>query len=71
MTKTPGLTSIDWFKSSYCNDHVGDCVEGGLLADGAMAVRDSKVPAGPALVLAGASWAAFVDALGEGGLNAK
>ncbi|MGW2513025.1 DUF397 domain-containing protein [Streptomyces scopuliridis] len=60
------LTGADWFKSSYSNDHGGACVEGARLADGAMAVRDSKDPHGPASVIAGGAWAAFVEALNGG-----
>ncbi|MFF5564819.1 DUF397 domain-containing protein [Streptomyces sp. NPDC012623] len=57
-------TGVKWFKSSYSNDHVGDCVEGARLADGAMAVRDSKHPQGPAFVFPAPAWTAFVAALG-------
>ncbi|MFJ9032598.1 DUF397 domain-containing protein [Streptomyces sp. NPDC102274] len=63
------LTGAGWFKSSYSNDTPGgDCVEGARLADGAMAVRDSKNPNGPAFVLTGSAWATFVDALNGGEL---
>ncbi|MGW6597400.1 DUF397 domain-containing protein [Streptomyces sp. NPDC055036] len=70
MTTTADLlTGADWFKSSYSNDHPGgDCVEGARLADGVMAVRDSKNPHGPAFVVDGGAWAAFVDALNGGRL---
>ncbi|WP_326610328.1 DUF397 domain-containing protein [Streptomyces scopuliridis] len=61
------LTGADWFTSSYSNDHPGgDCVEGARLADGVMAVRDSKDPHGLAFVVGGGPWAAFLDALTEG-----
>ncbi|MFD7286724.1 DUF397 domain-containing protein [Streptomyces sp. NPDC059863] len=62
------LTGADWFKSSFSNDHGGQCVEGARLPDGAMAVRDSKSPHGPAFVVGGGAWAAFVDALNDGRL---
>ncbi|MER8070168.1 DUF397 domain-containing protein [Streptomyces sp. NPDC094034] len=65
-TMADALTGADWFKSSYSNDHGGACVEGARLADGAMAVRDSKYPHGPALVVAGGAWATFVEALDGG-----
>ncbi|MFE4372845.1 DUF397 domain-containing protein [Streptomyces sp. NPDC056835] len=61
--------NADWFKSSYSNDTPGgDCVEGARLADGAMALRDSKDPHSPAFVFGGGAWAAFVDALNGGQL---
>ncbi|MYZ35443.1 MULTISPECIES: DUF397 domain-containing protein [unclassified Streptomyces] len=59
------LTGADWFKSSYSNDNNGNCVEGARLARRTMAVRDSKAPQGPALVLTGTAWTAFVRALGD------
>ncbi|MFJ2438905.1 DUF397 domain-containing protein [Streptomyces sp. NPDC087658] len=70
-TMADALTGADWFKSSYSNDHGGACVEGARLAGGAMAVRDSKHPQGPAFVLVGAVWTTFVHALNEGELNAR
>ncbi|MFE3137370.1 DUF397 domain-containing protein [Streptomyces scopuliridis] len=60
------LTGADWFKSSFSNDHGGACVEGARLAEGAMAVRDSKNPHGPAFVFDGGAWATFVEALNGG-----
>ena len=55
-----------WTKSTY-SDGGNNCVEvahGAVLA--AMPVRDSKSPAGPAVVFGGAPWDAFVDALKRG-----
>ncbi|MBB4702909.1 folate-dependent tRNA-U54 methylase TrmFO/GidA [Sphaerisporangium siamense] len=37
---------------------------------GLRAVRDSKVPAGPALAVSPAEWSAFVTGLKDGTLNA-
>lgn len=49
MTATAdALSGADWFKSSYSNDHGGNCLGGAQLPGGAMAVRDSKNPHGPA-----------------------
>ncbi|WP_328912992.1 MULTISPECIES: DUF397 domain-containing protein [unclassified Streptomyces] len=56
----------EWFKSSHSNDHGGECVEGARMPDGAMAVRDSKVPDGPALLFPAAAWTAFAWAVREG-----
>ncbi|MEV6421342.1 DUF397 domain-containing protein [Streptomyces sp. NPDC051662] len=65
-TMADALTGADWFKSSYSNDHGGACVEGARLPDGAMAVRDSKNPHGPAFVVGGSTWTTFVGALSDG-----
>ncbi|MEU0695853.1 DUF397 domain-containing protein [Streptomyces niveus] len=67
-TTADALSGADWFKSSYSNDHGGACVEGAQLPGGAMAVRDSKNPHGPAFTLTGSAWTAFIEALTEGGL---
>lgn len=62
-TTADALTGTDWFKSSHSNDDNGMCVEGARLPGAAMAVRDSKNPHGPALILGGAAWTAFVGTL--------
>ncbi|MET8062246.1 DUF397 domain-containing protein [Micromonospora sp. NPDC005313] len=49
-----------WRKSSHSGDE-GACVEVASLT-GAVAVRDSKDPAGPVLVFAPHAWAAFTAA---------
>lgn len=66
MTIDPRV--LTWMKSSYSSDG-GNCVEvaAGQLA-GAMPVRDSKVPAGPAVLFGDASWGVFVDAVKGGQL---
>ncbi|MFF7525217.1 DUF397 domain-containing protein [Streptomyces pseudovenezuelae] len=50
----------NWHKSSYSSDQGGDCVE---IAETVMAVavRDSKSPAGPILTIDPAVFTAFVD----------
>ena len=53
-----------WRKSSYSN-HVGNCVEVARLGV-AVATRDSKDPAGPALRFGAEAWAAFVGAVADG-----
>ncbi|WP_030962601.1 DUF397 domain-containing protein [Streptomyces sp. NRRL S-378] len=60
-----GLT---WAKSSY-SDGGNNCIEvaAGQMA-GATPVRDSKVPAGPAVVFGDTSWGVFVDAVKGGQL---
>jgi len=58
------LTRARWRKSSYSSAN-GACVE---VADlhGAIAVRDSKDPAGPKLTFTPADWRAFVSAVAAG-----
>ncbi|WP_433891607.1 DUF397 domain-containing protein [Streptomyces sp. CA-111067] len=59
----PELANVaDWFKSSY-SDNGNNCVEVADLTrsvHAAVAVRDSKDPEGPALLLAPQAFAAFV-----------
>jgi uncharacterized protein DUF397 len=53
------LTHARWRKSSYSSAN-GACVEVADLRE-AVAVRDSKDPAGPALVFTRQAWAAFTE----------
>ncbi len=68
MTKIPNAsaTGFDWTKSSYSGGN-NNCIE---VAHGAvpaaMPVRDSKVPAGPAVVFSADTWWGFVDAVKRG-----
>ncbi|WP_078876661.1 DUF397 domain-containing protein [Streptomyces sp. 150FB] len=60
MRSRPDLRAAQWRKSSYSNSEGGQCVE---VADGyadVVPVRDSKVPAGPALFLTPTAWTGFV-----------
>ncbi|WP_433889096.1 DUF397 domain-containing protein [Streptomyces sp. CA-111067] len=65
-TRADTLSGADWFKSSYSDNQGGECVEGARLADGSMAVRDSKDPQGPALIFPADAWTAFAAATREG-----
>ncbi|MEV0381839.1 DUF397 domain-containing protein [Nonomuraea sp. NPDC050643] len=47
-----------WRKSTFCNG-ASTCVEVAPLADGNVALRDSKEQDGPVLVFTPAEWAAF------------
>jgi Domain of unknown function (DUF397) len=49
-----------WRKSSF-SGYQGNCVEVAKLDSGEVAVRNSRFPAGPALVFTPAEWAAFVN----------
>ncbi|MFI6056454.1 DUF397 domain-containing protein [Streptomyces violascens] len=53
---------LSWIKSTYSSDG-GNCVEVAHGVTGAMPVRDSKNPAGPALVVSDTSWNVFLDAV--------
>jgi Domain of unknown function (DUF397) len=59
----PNLTRADWRKASYSGDNGGDCVEVARNLPGLVAVRDSKDPAGPALVFSRDDWAVFTAAI--------
>jgi hypothetical protein len=56
------LSRARWFKSSR-STAAKDCVEVAFVDGGMVGVRDSKNPAGPALVFTSGEWDAFaVDA---------
>jgi hypothetical protein len=55
----PRLTSVTWRKSLHSNPS-GNCVEIAELAGGAVAIRNSRFPAGPALVCDRADFATFL-----------
>lgn len=64
------LTRAAWYKSSRSGPNCDNCVEVAFLTE-AIAVRDSKNPAGPALIFTPDEWDAFVGGtkLGEFDLN--
>ncbi|MER7724888.1 DUF397 domain-containing protein [Streptomyces sp. NPDC096323] len=54
------MTGFRFTKSSYSGGNAGqECVEVARNIPGTVAVRDSKSPAGPVLLLAPAAWDAF------------
>jgi hypothetical protein len=57
--------SVEWRKSSASNPS-GNCVEIAVLADGGVAVRNSRYPDGPALVYTRAEVAAFLTGVLNG-----
>ncbi|WP_327237186.1 DUF397 domain-containing protein [Streptomyces sp. NBC_01317] len=72
MSSSKDLTSAQWTKSSYSNGDGGSCVEWApeyAATSGAVPVRDSKDPAGPALLLRSAAFSAFVRAVRAGELG--
>lgn len=56
------LSRMQWRKATCSSTNGGNCVEVGAGAR-AVAVRDSKDPAGPALAFTGACWQAFTRRL--------
>ncbi|MEW1718431.1 DUF397 domain-containing protein [Streptomyces sp. NPDC093109] len=60
MATDHGLSAAVWRKSSYSNGQSGDCVEVADGFPGDVPVRDSKAPAGPALLFPATAWAAFL-----------
>ncbi|MFI1830726.1 DUF397 domain-containing protein [Streptomyces sp. NPDC020412] len=56
-------TELAWFKSSYSSQDNGNCIEiADARAHGGIAIRDSKNPTGPVLVVSIQAFADFVDA---------
>lgn len=55
------LIGAKWHKSSRSGSTGGNCVEVASNLPGVVGVRDSKDPAGPALVFGPEAWRAFVQ----------
>jgi hypothetical protein len=53
------LSRAEWRKSSYSSQS-GNCVEVACYLPGLVAVRDSKEPDGPRLVVSMEAWRAFM-----------
>ncbi|MEU5638554.1 DUF397 domain-containing protein [Streptomyces milbemycinicus] len=69
MSSALDLSRAEWVKSSYSSGDEGECVEfAPLIATtaGVVPVRDSKNPAGPALVFSAAAWGSFTAAVRAG-----
>ncbi|MFI6029331.1 DUF397 domain-containing protein [Amycolatopsis magusensis] len=64
-TRAGLLAGARWKKSSR-SGALGNCVEVAALADGSVAVRNSRFPAGPALVYTQAEMAAFLAGAKDG-----
>ncbi|SEO59265.1 DUF397 domain-containing protein [Actinacidiphila rubida] len=65
-TERPDLNAACWHKSSYSNEEGAECVEVARNVPGAVPVRDSKDPQGPALVFGADAWSAFLAGLAAG-----
>ncbi|MFI9260572.1 DUF397 domain-containing protein [Streptomyces sioyaensis] len=67
MTTIPDASVLPhWRKSSYSNGEGAECIEVADGYPGAVPVRDSKNPHGPACVFSRAGWSTFVTALKDG-----
>ncbi|MFJ6663304.1 MULTISPECIES: DUF397 domain-containing protein [unclassified Streptomyces] len=62
------LLPVMWWKSSASGTQ-SDCVECGIVDTQTIAVRDSKRPTGPALLLSRASVARLVSGIRMGGFE--
>jgi hypothetical protein len=60
------LSGAVWKKSKRSGGSGGNCVEVASNLPGLVAVRDSKNPAGPALVFTPGEWSAFVGGVKDG-----
>ncbi|MGW4421446.1 DUF397 domain-containing protein [Streptosporangium sp. NPDC004631] len=60
------LSQAAWKKSSRSGDSGGNCVEVAGNLPGVVAVRDSKNPTGPALLLSPDAWESFIGSLKSG-----
>ncbi len=62
------MSRVVWRKASYSSSNGGACVEVGT-AGLAVAVRDSKDPAGPVLAFTPDEWKAFTRRVKDGGFD--
>jgi len=60
MKTTPDLAGAMWRKSSYSDGGEDNCVEVADGFPGAVPVRDSKNPDGPALMIPAVAWDGFI-----------
>ncbi|TMU90927.1 DUF397 domain-containing protein [Streptomyces sp. DASNCL29] len=69
MNITLDLSRTEWVKSTYSSGDEGECVEFApdiATTAGVVPVRDSKHPAGPALVFPVEAWTSFTSAVRNG-----
>ncbi|MDH6135988.1 hypothetical protein P3T37_005407 [Kitasatospora sp. MAA4] len=68
MTQPLNLSGATWTKSSHSGGNSGNCIEWApaFASRGAVPVRDSKDPDGPALTFTPTAWAAFTQGIRAG-----
>jgi hypothetical protein len=67
---SPGDIAEAWIKSTHSGPTGGNCVEVAFLADGSVAMRNSRQPDGPALVFTRSEWHAFLHGACDGEFGA-
>ena len=65
------LSRASWRKSSYSGGNGGQCVAVARNLPGVVAVRDSKNPGGPGLIVTAGEWRAFLDRVRHGGFGPR
>ncbi|MEV7968235.1 DUF397 domain-containing protein [Sphaerisporangium sp. NPDC088356] len=60
------LSAAVWRKSSFSGGNGGQCVEVATNLPGAVAVRDSRNPDGPKLLLTPTGWQSFIGGVKTG-----
>lgn len=60
------LTGVTWIRSRRSGPTGGNCVEVAFLADGQIAMRNSRHPQGPALIFTRSEWDAFLGGAKDG-----
>ncbi|MEV4379488.1 DUF397 domain-containing protein [Streptosporangium sp. NPDC049644] len=65
---TQELHTAHWRKSTLSGDDASNCVEIANLSGNHRAIRDSKNPTGPALILTPAAWSTFAGSIKNGDL---
>ena len=60
------LTRATWIRSRRSGPTGGNCVEVAFLADGQIAMRNSRHPQGPALIFTRSEWDAFLGGAKDG-----
>lgn len=58
--------TYSWHKSARSNGNGGNCVEVARNLPGIVAIRDSKDPHGPALIISTDQWAGFISRIRSG-----
>ncbi|MFD8967067.1 DUF397 domain-containing protein [Streptomyces sp. NPDC059568] len=65
MQSAASASRLIWVKSSYSGVN-NNCLEAAVLPTGGHALRDSKNPHGPVLLLGPGQWSAFVSGVTAG-----